>query len=442
MSIVTFTSTSTVSNAQQGQVQVESEGDLEATLNGDSFTTGDTITISGTLEDPDIQSFVNIEIIDPESAVVVQASPEITADNTFTFSFEAGEEEEFEINEPMVRSGNYRVVATFFEGSGDFDIDEVEFDFGYAATQQPLTSASPPPSPSESEEITEEPSTGGAGGAATGITIPQEGAPPSLPSTVFQSDIDGIRVGVPNRWVFEDLNNTDPGVQQEEQSYGAGVLVELCPQNQATPQIGGTYLCPEVQEGLDSASVWRFADLKSRPEFAGVVQRNQSITTTDLVAFYFLFLGQKANFTNFRLLENIDTTVNVIDPQTNISIATAPAKYIETTYQDAQGRPNNEDFALLALGNDSNTGYALLPVTSLIPAAGQLPPEHQLIFDSFELIAANNTNATTINTSPLSPFQQQQQQQGLQQPSPPQLPQQQEEQQQPSPSPPSEQPVL
>ncbi|MGH9990198.1 MAG: hypothetical protein ACREAS_07155, partial [Nitrososphaera sp.] len=46
--IVTFTSIlSTTSspiiiaaNAQQGQVQVESEGDLEATLNGESFTTG------------------------------------------------------------------------------------------------------------------------------------------------------------------------------------------------------------------------------------------------------------------------------------------------------------------------------------------------------------------------------------------------------------------
>ncbi len=77
------------------------------------------------------------------------------------------------------------------------------------------------------------------GGAATGIT-PQEPLPsaPSLPSTMFQSNIDGIRVGVPNGWDLEELNNTDPTLQQTEQSYGAGVLVELCPQNQATPQIG------------------------------------------------------------------------------------------------------------------------------------------------------------------------------------------------------------
>jgi hypothetical protein len=131
------------------------------------------------------------------------------------------------------------------------------------------------------------------------------------------------------------------------------------------------------------------------------------------VAFYFLFLEQKANFTNFRLLQNIDTTVDVIDPQTSVSIATAPAKYIETTYLDTNGVPDNTDIALLLLSNDGNKGYALLPVASLLTAEGQLPPDHQMVFDSFELVAANGTttNATTTGASPLSPFQQQLQQQ-------------------------------
>jgi hypothetical protein len=79
ISILLFATNVMVGSAQQGEIQVESEEDLEATLNGDSFRTGDTITVSGTIEDPNTQSFVNMEVIDPESAIVVQAFPEITA---------------------------------------------------------------------------------------------------------------------------------------------------------------------------------------------------------------------------------------------------------------------------------------------------------------------------------------------------------------------------
>jgi hypothetical protein len=157
---ILFAPNLTAVSAQQGDIQVESEGDLEATLNGESFRTGETITISGTIENRAVESFVNIDVIDPESTIVVQASPPITADDTFTFSFEAGAEEGFDILEPMVRNGNYRVLVSYYENSGDFDIYEVEFVFGYAVTS---TVASP--SLSESGEIAEEePGRGGAGG--------------------------------------------------------------------------------------------------------------------------------------------------------------------------------------------------------------------------------------------------------------------------------------
>jgi hypothetical protein len=420
----------------QQVTQEESEGDLEVVLNGEVFTTGQTITISGSIDDPGDQPILNIEIVDPEGGIVERASPEITADNTFTFSFEAGLPDPSLLGDkPMTVSGNYRVTVTYV--ASITNIDEVDLEFEYIVTPAPEGGANVSGEGVQQQQAP--PTTSGGGGAATGIT-PQQAVPsPTLPSATFQNNVDGIRVGVPNGWVFEDLNNTDPSLQQGEQNYGAGVLVELCPQTQATPQIGGTYLCPEAEEGLESVSVWRFADLKSRPEFAGVVERNQSITTNDLMAYYFLFLEQKANYTNFTALENIDTTVNVIDPQTSANIATAPAKYIETTYVDANGIANEGDFAFLVLANDGNTGYAVLPITSLMPAAGQLPPEHQLVFDTFELIATNGTADAAIAgaqqlQSPLSEQSQQEQQrlerQQMQQPLSPQVPQQQPLQQQ------------
>jgi hypothetical protein len=37
-----------------------------------------------------------IDVIDPESTIVLQASPELTADDTFTYSFEAGGEAKYQ----------------------------------------------------------------------------------------------------------------------------------------------------------------------------------------------------------------------------------------------------------------------------------------------------------------------------------------------------------
>jgi hypothetical protein len=94
----------TTASAQQGEQQVESDGELEATLNGESFRKGDTITVSGTLEEPEPEDFMEIKVIDPESTVVLLGYPELTADDTFTYSCEAGGEDEFDIVEPMTES--------------------------------------------------------------------------------------------------------------------------------------------------------------------------------------------------------------------------------------------------------------------------------------------------------------------------------------------------
>jgi hypothetical protein len=75
-SIASFPIT-TVANAQRQEAE-SANGGLTATLNGDSFTTDDTITVSGSVAEREPGSYVTIEVTDPESKTVEQGFCDVT----------------------------------------------------------------------------------------------------------------------------------------------------------------------------------------------------------------------------------------------------------------------------------------------------------------------------------------------------------------------------
>jgi PKD repeat protein len=373
ITFILLASNFTIINAQQ---QVQFDGGLTATLNGSSFTRGDTITVSGTVGERNPYSSILVRVIDPQSNEVETAAVDVSADNIFTYSFVAGEQEEFDFNEPMVASGNYRMVVSYI--TPDFDREVVELTFAYntAATQ-----------PAEPEALT--------------TTTDQPGADIQSTTTLFQSTSDSFSVQVPDGWVIHDVNNTG-SASLDEATEGYAILAQLCPEEQQRPvpsnaTVGSTTSCQQAQ---DVIHIIRYPNLETG------TQPTNNITT------YHLQKLQEVGYRGIQIVNSTDTSVNVIDAQTNQTTAIVPAKNVGMTYSTSlapdQTRtgyfvltatdataPNQgmtKGYSIFYEGNSAYTAEttttapsASLARTSLLPA-----PARQ-VFDSFELIAAATT---------------------------------------------------
>jgi hypothetical protein len=212
----------------------------------------------------------------------------------------------------------------------------------------------------------------------------------------FQSIGDNFSINVPAGWVIQDIDNTDTYTLLEEMMQGSRLLAQMCPKDQAIAHNEGNYDCEESNENI---YIEQYRDLADQPEFASLAHDNA--TNQNLLDYRIVRL-QKLGYSEISVLHNTNTTVNVIDSDTNKTIAIVPANLVEMRYNSPNSTDTRGYFLLSSTNATSNSGmisgYSLSYEANAATLPSIIPPEPILrIFQSFEFVKEARGEAAPLN---------------------------------------------
>ena len=258
---------------------------------------------------------------------------------------------------------------------------------------------------------------------------------------LFQSTEDGIRLNVPQGWVIQDLNNTGP-ISSEELRRGYGILAQLClsdeeQQRQRQQGQGGAapgnasnnnscqgaqeeiihvVRYPNLDSGIQMANNASTGGSSATPTTGASFNNNNSTiaTTIDNILAYHLQKLQQVGYNSIQIVNNADMTVNLAVAQSNQTLTTLPAKFVEITYTTASAPDETRrGYFILTATNaiapnlGTTKGYSVFyegnynfaeTRSSSSSTPTPLPQTVRQVFDSFELV----TVADATQTEPLT----------------------------------------
>jgi PKD repeat protein len=232
-------------------------------------------------------------------------------------------------------------------------------------------------------------------------------------TTFFQSAEDAVRLNVPEDWVIHDVNNTGSMLSQEL-TQGYAILAQLCPQEEEQEQTvlsnvsvsGNTTMSCQGSEG-EVIHIVRYPDLDNRLFANNVTTTNSTMITTDNVLTYHLQKLEEVGYGSMQIVNSTDRRLNVTNAQTNQTISTVPAQFVEMIYNTASAPDETrEGYFILTATNatqpniGTTKGYSIfyeggnssatISETTAPPASlalRPLAPPVKEVFDSFELVS-------------------------------------------------------